>query len=540
MITDQLYELAFLYKKTKLWQKLWDTQLFAITLTEGRTGYISIMGAGGEHNALALYIGQEGLDSYRKMVTLHESAVDPLVFKERLMSQKCLQCAFESKDELSKEEREEAKCYAKAHGIRISGKNAYPQFVKYEPYCYPWFLQNDQDQQDLCQALSAAIALSQLLEEQQPETLGFCDIRSGVIEIPLLAQQEDHYAIGRTEILPEQEDQYPTPVISNDMAMAKVKKLKKMGVWECQIVRIPQAVQDEPGQPPVFPVIFLAVERTSSFLLPVSPVKQYEEQPEQLLENFLEACLKQETYPAKMSVRDQRTFAFAEEFCKKLKIRLRLEEELPVLEDVKADFFHRFGGMSEEEEQEELVEMLEVMQNLSEEELAELPPELLQRLEELSAAMQMLQGAEEEQEPPAHQLEFEGSYVISVSLGTGCYRHIRISAEATLFHLHAAILDAFAFDDDHAHAFFMDNHMWSRTAGYYMEGMDDSDRSTMDYRLGQFGLQKGSAFKYVFDFGDEWTFQCKVLQELEESTPIPRIIRKRGQAPQQYGGWEED
>ena len=36
-----------------------------------------------------------------------------------------------------------------------------------------------------------------------------------------------------------------------------------------------------------------------------------------------------------------------------------------------------------------------------------------------------------------------GSYVISVSLGTGCYRHIQISKSATLYKLHEAILDAF-------------------------------------------------------------------------------------------------
>ena len=36
-----------------------------------------------------------------------------------------------------------------------------------------------------------------------------------------------------------------------------------------------------------------------------------------------------------------------------------------------------------------------------------------------------------------------GSYVISVSVGTGCYRHIQISKNATLYKLHEAILDAF-------------------------------------------------------------------------------------------------
>lgn len=46
-----------------------------------------------------------------------------------------------------------------------------------------------------------------------------------------------------------------------------------------------------------------------------------------------------------------------------------------------------------------------------------------------------------------------GSYVISVSYGTGCYRHIQIGANDTLSDLHKAILNAFEFDDDSQHAF---------------------------------------------------------------------------------------
>ena len=49
------------------------------------------------------------------------------------------------------------------------------------------------------------------------------------------------------------------------------------------------------------------------------------------------------------------------------------------------------------------------------------------------------------------------SFVISVSLEKGCYRHIQIAQEATLEELSSVILQAFAFEDDHMHAFFMDN-----------------------------------------------------------------------------------
>ena len=136
-----------------------------------------------------------------------------------------------------------------------------------------------------------------------------------------------------------------------------------------------------------------------------------------------------------------------------------------------------------------------------------------------------------------------GSYVISVSAGTGCYRHIQISKSATLYKLHKAIIDAFDFEDDHAHAFFMDNHYWSGNAAFFSMKMYGDERLTKSYKLEKLNLTKGDQFKYVFDFGDEWRFQCKVLREIGEKTDIPCVIRSVGDSPEQYPepneeGWE--
>lgn len=132
-----------------------------------------------------------------------------------------------------------------------------------------------------------------------------------------------------------------------------------------------------------------------------------------------------------------------------------------------------------------------------------------------------------------------GSYVISVSAGTGCYRHIQISQNATLYQLHVAILEVFEFMDDHAHAFFMDNKTWSQYDAYYSMKMDGHERLTKSRKLEKLNLKKGSQFKYVFDFGEEWRFQCKVLRELEEDTKTPLVIRSVGESPEQYPEWEE-
>lgn len=133
-----------------------------------------------------------------------------------------------------------------------------------------------------------------------------------------------------------------------------------------------------------------------------------------------------------------------------------------------------------------------------------------------------------------------GSYVISVSQRTGCYRHIRISATASLHKLHKAIIDAFGFDDDHEHAFFMDNRVWSHESSFFSSQMRPGNPTTRKCKIEKLGLSKGDKFKYLFDFGDEWVFQCKVLQVLDEATSKPVVVRSVGEAPEQYPEYGDD
>lgn len=134
------------------------------------------------------------------------------------------------------------------------------------------------------------------------------------------------------------------------------------------------------------------------------------------------------------------------------------------------------------------------------------------------------------------------SCIISISLYPGCYRHIRISFDSTLEELHKAILDAFGFDDDHAHAFFMDNKAWSHVDSYYWAEVADDERATCDYRLSQLELPVGKKFKYVFDFGEAWTFSLKILRIIEEPMPEPLVVRSVGDSPEQYprADWDDN
>ena len=133
------------------------------------------------------------------------------------------------------------------------------------------------------------------------------------------------------------------------------------------------------------------------------------------------------------------------------------------------------------------------------------------------------------------------SLVLSVSVGTGCYRHIKIGEGATLLTLSSAILNAFEFFDDHLHSFFMNNSAWDQNAEFVCPGgdLDGAVGFTDEIELSKFRLVRGDKFLYIFDYGDEWRFHIKVLRMIDEPTTRPVILKSVGQVTQ-YKDWDDD
>lgn len=127
------------------------------------------------------------------------------------------------------------------------------------------------------------------------------------------------------------------------------------------------------------------------------------------------------------------------------------------------------------------------------------------------------------------------SYIIRVSYGRSFYREIRIDADDTFDDLHHAIRRAVEFDDDHLYAFFMDNKAWSGKAAIYSP-RDDLSRHTADkITLRACSLSIGSKFLYLYDFGDEWRFSCRVTSTIDLRTQEPCVVKSKGTPPSQYG-----
>ncbi len=549
---SKLYELAFKYKQTELWKVLSDMQIFAIRLSDGRIGYINITGESGEYCSLGLYLEDEGYESFRNFFELKAyGARSPFEYNENFLKQNCIQCAFEDKDMLSDDEIKAVKDFANKNNIKLSGKNAYPQFIKYKPYYYPWKLQTDEEIRNLCEALSAAIELSELLKDKKPRELGIKNIGKRTKEVPILELKNGIYAISKTKVPAPIPEKFPVPQYCNDINIAKLKKLPKKGIWECCILRMPSPFQEKEDDVPVFPVILMAIDSLTNYSL-ASFMPNYEENPENLLNSFIDNLLLSGMCPKKFKVRDKRTYFLIKMLCDKLNIPLSIEDELPCLEDAEMDLWDRINS-TDEEKIKSFEEAINKMVELNDKQLNELPEAIFKEYETVLETGMLPKDVEEktrlvlnrrneinknkndESNQKASSVKAETinilqgkSCVVSVSFVPGCYRHIQISSDSTLEELHLAISDSFGLKSDSSYAFFMDNSVNSKSNCYYSKNANTEFPDTNMYTLNDVSVYKGMSFKYLYDLNQKHKFQCKILRVEYKTTSKPMIIRKKG------------
>lgn len=118
-------------------------------------------------------------------------------------------------------------------------------------------------------------------------------------------------------------------------------------------------------------------------------------------------------------------------------------------------------------------------------------------------------------------------FLISVSAGTGCYRHIQVQADSTISNLARVILWSMNFVSEKPCEIHMDN----RIAG------PAADQDTI---LSSLFVKKGQKFKLIYDPEDPWVFQCSILGPTEDETIETGIVRKEGRAPVQHEDLDRD
>ena len=347
---DRLYDLAYAFKESRLWQKLWDSQAFAVQHDDGSIGYCCVMGRGGMHVALAVYPGLAGLHSLQAMSVGDEETERDV--REVGLRQDCVMLSFVNKEQLLPYEHQEITDYLARRGKKARGARAFAQFERFVPGRVPWDVHDTKDLEYMAQALQAALEVSRRLEDSTPEALGLYE---GILikrDIPLLVPENGGYAWRTTGLPTFKPPTYPgMDMPQDDLLYARLTRAKKTKLtWALQTMFSPRAYEDEesdraptgrPVKAPAFPMLLLIVSHDDGMILNILMSPQPEDYPREFARQLAD-LIQQHGRPKGMLVMDDRTQALLDNFCKRIQIPLTRRENIDVLEDGVEIFLQHF------------------------------------------------------------------------------------------------------------------------------------------------------------------------------------------------------
>lgn len=351
-----LIELAFSFRKARLWRKLWDDQLFAVRHSDGSLGYCCVMGKAGEHRALAVYPGAEGLRALFGIEGASEER-HPWERMERAMSQDCVMVSYVNKAELLKEEEQLIADYCKAQGLRLRGEYAWPRFERFRPLRHPWRLHDPVDLLHLKEALEAAIEVSRSLETQSAEALGFAAGFQEGGRIPMVGRQGEGLVLGSVdvpELLPEAA---PSMELPDELTLARLlKKPRNQLDWAAGIMMHAEPYLEEspfeglldmPDSAPVYPMVMQVVDAANGLLLHLMMAPTPENYPREFGKGMA-GLIEKLGRPARILVMDERSRALLSAFCDQIEVPLKLRRSIPALEEAMMSFFDHVREHQEE------------------------------------------------------------------------------------------------------------------------------------------------------------------------------------------------
>ncbi|MBO6047388.1 MAG: hypothetical protein J6P61_06545 [Erysipelotrichaceae bacterium] len=530
----EAYDLAMTFYHTHLWKRIYDSNLFACRLKDGTICYIRVMGYNGKYIGLSVCRGDQGLNKMQKTFADYYEGMPKFISRDMFFTQNDVQCLYsDDDDDYSEEDYMLFSNYCKTRGIDI---NQYPiiRFSRFEPVKIPTIPNKKEELDRVMLGLKAGIAFAHDMKGE------LADYSKNDREFPLYVEEDDGSYHWENITVPYfYEEEYKTVPIDDNESIEKIKQIKDAKPMTCGLVisEIPISDDDENSEGH-FPYLLLVMFEEENGEVRVFFVDDPYDDNDLLrgLYEFMEYLLELDVKPSLIHVSDGRTLSFFEDFANQLGIDVVVTDEIDKL----IDFYDSFGEFakrrySDDDEVNETFSNLDFVADELEqwdEERYKIMPPYLYYLMDLYTSDKV-----DERDLPQIEaiitdvVKCNYSYVISVRFYPGCYRHIKVPAVMDLESLSSFILDAFDIDDNHLHAFFMDNKLWgqSRRACFshsFVEEHRSGDPTDM-VSLFMFDLIKGSEFIYLFDYGDELTFKCKILR-IEEGMEAPSVIKRVG------------
>ena len=317
-----LYEAAIQFKKMKCWDWMWDSDIFGVqNPVNGEIGYCCIMGGAGEHFALAVYQGSEGLNGYLAL----QSGIK-LSLQGILSLQKLLMASFEDREFLQKEDFQ----LIKKFNLKFSGPNSWPLFRSYQPGFHPWYLTGEEARY-LTLCLWQAIDVS-LRFKDDPKKITSPMGNRYLVRVSKKGKTGLSWRDMWMEPLPLQKGEIIVEPV-DEVRLEKIKRRipNRQGVWEVDYFYYSEPIREKEERP-FYPYITLWVDQHSGFILSydlAEPAKCMSE----FQRNFFKLAEKRKILPREILVKREETLKLLEPITSELGINLKMVKKLKMLEE---------------------------------------------------------------------------------------------------------------------------------------------------------------------------------------------------------------
>ena len=324
-----LYDLADALYRLAPWRWLSETQIIGLRHPDtGELGWMSMMGAAGNHMSLAVYLGDEPVSRFNLIQNASGeggdvSGDDAL---RLILEARQLQVSFALRDELFKEELAEIKSL----GRKYRGGN-WPCFRSFHAGWAPDHRVTEEETVWLVCALENFAAVAPRLRDDP-----FANLRSGPGGMLVLTRElvngqwQDAWTPEDTRLY-----QWPEPQPEAFM-IEKVRRNPSALEIECALRLLPSPIGPA-GNPAVFPYLLLCVDKASGFVLGVEVLSVEGRSFEELIGfvpgGVLRFCDRHQVRPACIRVPDASSAALLAGTAKALGVKLHRPDHLPALEE---------------------------------------------------------------------------------------------------------------------------------------------------------------------------------------------------------------
>lgn len=322
-----------------------DTDVFAVTLSNGETAYCVVMGNGGMHNAFAIYVGSREYNTYLEAYRIGMMGEN---HDDKLSEFQFTSIDFEQDENgivcLTENEIDKVKAYAFRKGFDYRQYNGLPDFIRYRSGRPPLPLAYFKDDTALAiEALKGAVQMSRWIGELGTDGAGFATYEKnpsldGGDVIPLVARDENgKYVLSSTVTPAYQPPVYEAAEFSDTELLSGISGIRKKGVWQCRLGRLTQSVRDgRDVRDCFFPMCLFIADGTGFAIPPVisSKADSNASNASYFLLLLIHTMEREMTVPHTMEVDDDRTEMLLREFCGKAGIKLKRVKRLPVMDEL--------------------------------------------------------------------------------------------------------------------------------------------------------------------------------------------------------------